>query len=57
MPFTDEFKRIRRRFENLYPSNREKALTFSFEEAFKNNVKPFREKKYNFKKNGKDMFL
>lgn len=44
MPFTKEFKRIRRKFYGQY-QDKAKADTFAFEEAFSLGIKPFRERK------------
>ena len=44
IPYTDEFKKIRRRFSNMY-SDKAKAETFAFEEAFKSEIPTFSDKK------------
>lgn len=49
MPFSDEFIKIRRKYSNQY-SDKAKAETFAFEEAFKSNIVTFKERKLNFKR-------
>lgn len=57
MPFTEAFKKVRDRFNRLYPQNKAKADTFAFKEAFKLNIQTFRDKQPRFKRNkGNDMF-
>ena len=56
MPYTDEFRRIRRRFLNQY-SDKAKAESFAFEEAFKNKVRTFTDRRAHFKKIGKGVYF
>lgn len=49
MPYTDEFKKIRRRLMGEY-SDKAKAETFAFEEAFKLKVPTFRQREIHLKK-------
>lgn len=49
MPFTNEFNKIKRKFDNQY-SDKAKALTFAFERAFKDKIPTFEERKKNFKR-------
>ena len=44
MPFTDEFIKIKRHFNNLY-SDKDRADTFAFEEANKKGIETFRDRK------------
>lgn len=51
MPYTEEFKRIRQKFNNRY-SDKAKAETFAFEEAFERDIPTFsEEQRKRFKKN------
>lgn len=57
MPFTEDFKKVRNKFDRLYPENKAKAETFAFKEAFKLNIQTFRDKQTKFKtQKSKDMF-
>jgi len=44
MPYTNEFKRLRRRLSNQY-HDKAKAETFAFEKAFKLGIDTFEERK------------
>jgi len=48
MPFTEEFLKIRDRYKRIY-KDEAKALTFSFEDAFKMNIPTFRNRKLNLR--------
>jgi intein/homing endonuclease len=49
MPYTDEFLKIRRRYSNQY-SDKAKAETFAFEEAFTQGIPTFEPIKKRYKK-------
>lgn len=53
MPFTDDFNKVRRKFQRLY-SDKARAETFAFEEAFKLNMSTFQKRRQKFKKQNKD---
>ena len=44
MPFTEEFLKIKRHFNNLY-TDKAKADTFAFEEANKKGIETFRDRR------------
>ena len=44
MPYTEEFKKLRRHFSYQY-SDKAKAETFAFEKAFKVGIKTFQDKR------------
>lgn len=48
MPFSEEFEKLKRKYKRLY-SDKAKAETFAYEEAFKNDIPTFRDKKFKFK--------
>ena len=49
MPYTEDFNKIRRRLKDQY-NDKAKAETFAFEEAFKNHVRTWEERKPKFKR-------
>jgi len=52
MPFSEEFYRLKKKYERIY-SDSAKAAELAYKEAFKKNVPTYRDKKFNFKFNGK----
>lgn len=48
MPFSDEFIKVKRHFQNLY-NDKAKADLFAFEKAFKTNIPILRSRKKKFK--------
>jgi len=55
MPYTEDFKKIRRHFSNLY-DDKARADTFAFKKAFENNIKTFEDRKRRFKIQNKSQF-
>lgn len=52
MPFTEEFNKIRRKYTRQY-SDKAKAETFAFEDAFRLDIPTFEERRKKFWKNKK----
>jgi len=52
MPFTEPFKKLRRKYEKQY-SDKAKAQTFAFEEAFQLDIPTFEERRARFWKEKK----
>lgn len=48
MPYTEDFKKIRNKFKNLY-SDKAKAETFAFKEAFILKIPTFQKRAQRFK--------
>ena len=48
MPYTEDFKRIRNKFKNLY-TDKAKAETFAFKEAFNMKIPTFQKRTCKFK--------